>query len=74
MAIPEWLPAKGDKEIKYTLSLVNGVCQMHKQEVGGGWLLCESTRACDEVKKYFCIGTPSWRPRDWVSLGRRRKE
>lgn len=33
MVVPEWLPMKEGKEIKYTLSLVNGVYQMHKQEV-----------------------------------------
>ncbi|CAB1115455.1 AST [Ectocarpus sp. CCAP 1310/34] len=32
MVVPQWLPMKEDKEIKYTLSLVNGVYQMHKQE------------------------------------------
>lgn len=38
MVVPEWLPMKEDKEIKYKLSLVNGVYQMHQQEVGFGRL------------------------------------
>lgn len=32
MIVPDWLPAQQDKEVQYTLSLVNGVYQMHKQE------------------------------------------
>lgn len=33
MVVPEWLPMNEDKEIKYALSLVNGVYQNLKQEV-----------------------------------------
>eukprot|EP00752_Nemacystus_decipiens_P013824 g12273.t1 len=32
MKVPEWLPTKEGKDFKYTVSLVNGVYQMHKQE------------------------------------------
>ena len=35
MIVPDWLPAQEGKEIKYTLSFVNGVYQMYKQEVRG---------------------------------------
>ncbi|CAN0436574.1 unnamed protein product [Pylaiella littoralis] len=32
MVVPEWLPTKEEKEIKYTLALINGVYQVHNQE------------------------------------------
>lgn len=47
MVVPEWLPTKEEKEIKYTLALINGVYQVHNQEVG---LVCKST---DEVVCIF---------------------
>ena len=36
MEVPEWLPAedvKGEEELEYKLSLVNGIPQMHRFEV-----------------------------------------
>ncbi len=37
MAIPEWLPVKGDEKEDYTLCLANGVSDMLKQEVWIGF-------------------------------------
>lgn len=36
MKVPEWPPMKERKGFKYTLNVVNGVHQIHKQEVSKG--------------------------------------
>ena len=69
MAVPEWLPQKEGKEVKYVLSLVNGVYQMHKQEVCGVGLAYPLIKAFVNDYPYALIKNRGrklmvWR-RDW---------
>ena len=54
MIVPDWLPAQQDKEITYNLSLVNGVYQMHKQEVRGPYLAVPTRSYLVDC---FCVRT-----------------